>query len=250
MEKLDFCKNNIRIKLVETAEELQQARKLRYDELILFHRNAKDVRFEDSYDSWDVDCDNLIAVDINTNQVVGCYRLIARRHYQKIGRFAMESNFNVDDIKNQPYEILELGRAAVKEGYRDGFVIKMLFTGLFKYIKQNGIKLLFGVISLPEMSQKTFDNLMSYFYTMVSTDPTLQPFAKEPSFKLDILPTDQIDMADAKRNVPPILKAYIGMGCRFAPVGSMQNKLLCSKDVLIMLDIDKINQRYLDLVTR
>ena len=211
IEKLDFCKNNIRVKLVETAEELHQARLLRYEELILHHRNKEEVAFEESYDDWDADCDNLVAIDVEKNLVVGCYRLIMRKHLKKIERFAMESNFNVDDVRAYSEEILELGRAAVKEGYRDGFVIKMLFSGLFKYVKQNNVSLMFGVISLPEMEKETFENLMSYFYTMATQDPALQPFAKEPSFSLDILPREQIDFATAKRNVPPVLKAYIGM---------------------------------------
>ena len=100
MEKLDFCKNNIRIKLIETEEELFQARLLRYEELILLHRDAGDVKFEDSYDTWDEFCDHLIAVDVNTDKVVGCYRLIRRKHLEKTGGFAMESNFNIEDIKN------------------------------------------------------------------------------------------------------------------------------------------------------
>lgn len=250
MAKIDFCKNNIRIKMVETEEELMQARRLRYEELILLHRNASDVRFEDSYDEWDKYCEHLIAVDINDGQVVGSYRIIRRKHLAKTGGFALESNFNVDDIKNLPKEIMEIGRAAVKEGYRDGFVIKMLFSGLFKYVEQEGIEFLFGVISLPEMPEDVFNNLMGYFYTFASTDPKIQPFGKEPSFRLDLIDPADIDVASAKRNVPAVLKAYIGMGCSFATTGNMQNRLLRTRDVLVMMDMSKINRRYMEFVTR
>ena len=250
MNKIDFCKNNIRIKLVETQDELNQARRLRYEELVLFHRSPDDITLEETYDAWDKDCDHLIAIDLNTNQVVGCYRLIMRKHLPYTGGFVIESNFNIDDIKNSSKEILEMGRAAVKEGYRDGFVIKMLFAGLFKYVDMMGVELVFGFISIPEMPKDEFENLLGYFYTMATTDEDLQPFAKEPCFSLNVKDAKDVNIIEAKRSVPPVLKAYIAMGCKFATTGSNKDKLLHTKDVLVMLDMQQVNKRYIEFITR
>ncbi|MBR5250891.1 MAG: GNAT family N-acetyltransferase [Clostridia bacterium] len=250
MNKIDFCKNNIRIKLVETQEELDQARRLRYEELVLFHRDPKEVSFEETCDDWDKDCDHLIAIDVTTNQVVGCYRLIMRKHLPYTGGFVLESNFNIDDVKKLPKELLEMGRAAVKEGYRDGFVIKMLFAGLFKYVDLMNVEVIFGFISIPEMPKDEFENLLGYFYTMALTDPNVQPYAKEPSFDLNVIPADQVNVIEAKRRVPPVLKAYIAMGCKFATTGSNKDKLLHTKDVFVILDMKNINRRYIDFITR
>ena len=114
----------------------------------------------------------------------------------------------------------------------------------------DGVEFLFGVISLPEMEEKNFNNLMGYFYTMTTQDPQLQPFGKEPSFSLNLVDEKDLDLVQAKRNVPPVLKAYIAMGCSFAKTGNMQNRLLKTKDILVMMDIKKINKRYVEFITR
>ena len=47
--QINIRKNNILVKLLETEEELEKARRLRYEELILFHRDRDDISYEESY---------------------------------------------------------------------------------------------------------------------------------------------------------------------------------------------------------
>ncbi len=251
MSELDFCNNGIRVKLAETDEELKQARKLRYESIVLFHRKKDDVSFEQSYNDVDLNCDHLIAVDVQNDRLVGTYRLVTKKHLPKLGKFTNEASFNVDDLKNYDGNVLELGRLAVHPDYRDGFVIKMLFRGLFEYVKLNDIKLLFGFIGLPNMPQDDLNNFLGYlYYNYRSKDPSLQPFALPPQVKMNVLAENEIDVVRAKKCMPPILKAYTSMGCMVASTAASCDELLKSIDIFIMMETDKINGRYLQFITK
>ena len=251
----EFIKNNFKVKLVETEEELYKVRRLRYEELVLLHRDASTITFEESYTDEDRDCDNLIVVDITNDEVVGSYRFITKemlaRPNSRIKGFYSEWGFNVDDIKNQPYAVMELGKAAVHKDYRNGAVVKLMFQGAVRYAQEHNIRLMFGIITLPFMEDGDLKNLLSYLYrNYPSTDSSLQPYALEPNIPMDALPYEQVNVLEAKRHVPPILKAYLTLGCAFAKSACPRNKLLHHVDMLIMLDLEHINQRYAQYVLR
>ncbi len=250
MTQVDFAHKNIRVKMLETADELYQTRRLRYEELILFHRDRAEISFEQSYNDDDLYCDHLIAIDTDTSEVVGSYRLITRKHLKTINKFACENNFNIDDIKKQSYNVMELGRAVVKNGYRDGLVIKMLLSGVLKYVTQNDIRLMFGSIFFPPMEKEAFDKLLSYFNMSVSKDSSLQPYAYEPYLTLNRTPIEALNLNEVKRTVPPILKAYISMGCVFAKSAHLEDKVFDAPNILIMLDFTTMNKKFVELMTR
>lgn len=247
----EFTKNNFTVKLVENDDELYAVRKLRYEELILLHRDASEISFEQSFTDEDRYCDNLIVVDNNNGLVVGSYRFITKETLKHIDGFYSEWGFNVEDIKNQPYSAMELGKAAVHKDYRDSVVVRLMFQGALRFAQEHNIRMMFGIITLPQMENDDLLNLMSYLYhNYPSKDPSLQPYALEPSIAMDTLPYEQVDVLKAKRQVPPILKAYLSMGCMFAKSACPRNKLLHHVDMLIMLDLENVNQRYVDFVLR
>lgn len=247
----EIIRNRYKVKLVETEEELYKVRKLRYEELICGHRNPEEISFEESYTDEDRFCDNLIVVDRINNEVVGSYRFITKEIVKNIDGYYSEWGFNIDCIKNQPYNILELGKAAVKKGYRNGTVFKMMLKGANQYAKEHDIKLLFGIITMPEMTEEDLKNVFSYLYHYSpSTDPTLQPYALEPSIPMDSIPFDQVDVKKAKRQIPTAVKAYLALGCTFAKSACPRNKLLHHPDMLIMLDCNKLTSHYAQYVLR
>ncbi|MCM1534026.1 MAG: GNAT family N-acetyltransferase [Corallococcus sp.] len=247
----EIVKNNYKVKLVETEEELYAVRRLRYEELICGHRNPSEITFEESFTDEDRFCDNMIVVDTNCNKVVGSYRFITKEIVKNIDGYYSEWGFNIDCIKNQPYNILELGKAAVHHDYRNGSVIKMMLKGANEYAKEHDVKLLFGIITMPEMEENDLKNVFSYLYHISpETDPTLQPVALEPNIPMDALPFEQVDVLKAKRQIPTAVKPYLALGCTFASTACPYNKLLHHADMLIMLNCKKLTSRYAQYVLR
>lgn len=251
----EFIKNNFKVKIADAEDELYQVRKLRYEELVLMHRKAEEMPFEQSYTDEDRDCANLVVIDMDNNTVVGSYRFITKEMLNKpnsrVEKFCSEYDFNVDDIKNQPYGIMELGKAAVHHDYRNGSVVKLMFQGAVRYAKEHGLRMLFGVATFPEMSDEELKTVSTYLYhNYKSQDPSLQPYALEPSIPMDAMPYEQVDVRRAKQLIPPILKAYLAVGCKFGKTACPCYKLLNSIGMIIMLDLDNINERYAAYVLR
>lgn len=251
----EIIRQNFKVKLVETEEELYKVRRLRYEALILGHRDPSTITFEESFTEEDRDCDNLIVVDTTNDTVVGSYRFITKEMFERpncrIESFYSEWGFNIDDLKKLPYKILELGKAAVHKDYRNGVVIKLMLKGASEYAKEHGLRLLFGIITMPEMTDADLRNVFSYlYYRSPQTDPNMQPYALEPSIPMDSVPIEEIDVLKAKRQIPTAVKAYLALGCKFAKSACPRNKLLHHADMLIMLDIENMNKRYAQYVLK
>lgn len=245
-----IIRDHFKVKLVETEEELYKVRRLRYEELICGHRDPSEITFEESFTDEDRYCDNLIVVDTDTDQVVGSYRFITKDIVKNIDGYYSEWGFNIDCIKNLPYNILELGKAAVHHDYRNGVIFKLMLKGAFKYVNEHDIHLLFGIITMPEMTDEDLRNVFSYLYHNRPAVAPLQPHALEPCIQMDSIPYDKVDILKAKRQIPTAVKAYLALGCTFAQTACPRNKLLHHPDMLIMLDCDKLNSHYAKYVLR
>ena len=75
-------------------------------------------------------------------------------------------------------------------------------------------------------------------------------FAREPVVRTKLLSADEIDVFKAKKEMHPILKAYLSMGCKFARGAHYDLGFLKSIDVMIVIDFKKVNPKYIELVTR
>lgn len=238
--------SNMTLKLAETREEIEKARQLRYSELVTLHN--KDISFDDSFDDSDFVYDHLIVVD-EQDCVIGTYRLGRREHLKHMDGFAIESKFDVSAIKTADGEILELSRMAIREDHRDGSVVRLLWKGLMDYCVHYNVRYLFGVVSLHTFDPNGAKNFLSYIYHNFVSDE-FDLYAKPPVVEMNLMPADQVDMAQARKEMHPILKAYMGMGCKFAKNAHIDDKMLKSVDVMIVIDYQKINPKYMQLLTR
>ena len=99
-------------------------------------------------DQFDFNADHLMIVDKRLNEVVGTYRLMSSHFTHD---FYSASEFEIDDFIRMPTVKLELGRACVHTGYRDGSTIDLLWKGLTRYIFATKTEFLFGCASIKSM---------------------------------------------------------------------------------------------------
>lgn len=236
-----FNSGNILIKLAETSDEYMQIYKLRYQELLLEYDKNKKVEDELDKDEYDDVCDHLIAVDITKSQVVGTYRLIKKSHLKSLKTFLTETEFNLEPIKK--YELLEVGRAVVKEEYRDGVTIGMLWKGVIRYAVEEEMDIMIGTASFHGIDPTIYKETLSYLYDNHLSPEEIRCFAnKDSSTELKL--TSDYDIVQAKKNMPPLIKGYLNLGATVGD-GAYIDRDFNSVDVLIVLIIKDINPRYL-----
>lgn len=245
MELQEFTISNIRIKLAKTVEEKTQAYKLRYRSLILDYDKDKVSVDGLDKDEYDDACDHLIAIDINTQEIVGTYRLIRKEHVAKTGMFLTEKEFNIDNIKGKDYDILEIGRAVVKEEYRNGMVIGLLWKAVIRYALAVKVRFLFGTASFHGTDPNLYKHSFSCLHYNHLSNPEIRTFARANSrCNLDLLLEKDTDLTIAKKEMPPLVKGYLNIWATIGE-GAYIDIFFKSIDVLILLEIDKINPRYL-----
>lgn len=232
---------NILVKLADTEKEYNEIFKLRYQELLLEYDKDKRIEEEIDKDDYDEICDHLVAIDVEKNIVIGTYRLIKKSHLTTIKKFLTESEFNLDPIKK--YEILEVGRAVVKQEYRDGVTIGMLWKGVIRYAIVEKIDVMIGTASFHGIDPLAYKDTLTYLYNNHLSPLDIRCYANKDSYSpLNLL--EDYDLINAKKAMPPLIKGYLNLGATIGD-GLYIDKEFNSCDVLIVLLIKEINPRYL-----
>lgn len=233
---------NYVLSLAHTEEEILNIYKLRYNDLILdYNVNTKEKDIDK--DEYDKSCDYLIVKDTKTNEIVGTYRLIQRKHL-KSNMFPSESEYNIDNLKNSKYNILEVSRAVVHKLHRDGLVIKLLLKGIFEYCKENDIRYLFGTASFHGNDVSKYELLFAYLFNNYLTNNDLKAIAKKDSTQ-EITSTCNLSEAEVFRSLPPLVKAYLKMGASIGE-GIYIDVPFNSIDVFVLLDLKNKNDKYIN----
>jgi putative hemolysin len=128
--KLTKLLEKFSIQNVTCGPLLEQALTLR--KRIFFNALGKDE------DAFDAVCNHLVAVDKETQKVIGTYRLLLDSVAKKNKGFYSETEFDLTNIKkNCKGELLELGRACVDPEYRKYPILPLIWGEIIKFIDKH-----------------------------------------------------------------------------------------------------------------
>jgi L-ornithine Nalpha-acyltransferase len=247
-ESAEQAKSNtssLSVKFAQTTDELEQAFRLRYKVFVEEAANllmANDSGMEK--DAFDEYCDHLIVTDLDSDKVVGTYRLLpGERAVQNIG-FYSETEFDLSGYQNHKPYTLELGRSCVDPSYRDGKTIQMLWKGIAEYIKQHPFRYLIGCASLHSMAPQQLNELYSLLkQKVIITDRFgIHPLHTHRIHNLELIDVEYNEK-EINRRLPPLMKGYQWLGAEIAgePV---YDPAFHTVDFFIILDPAKITRRY------
>lgn len=232
---------NFILKLADNEKEFQQLYKLRYKALLKDYNENLNIDNEEDIDIYDSVCDHLIIVDTSIDEVIGTYRLIKKSQLTNIDKFLTESEFDLTPIKN--YEVLEIGRAVVKEEYRNGAAISLLWKGLLKYAIESGADYMIGTASFHGVDPSLYYDTFAYLHDNYLSAEEIRCEVNKESCYL-VKDFKDYDLNTALANLPPLIKGYLRLGATIGN-GVYKDISFNSLDVLIVLKMNEINQRYL-----
>lgn len=226
---------NIICGVAKDKADIEKAEKLRYD-MLLMEFNENNVRANKTDKSeYDDICDHLIAIDTDTDEVVGTYRVLSSDKKPAHACWVTENEFDITNLKNTGERIIELSRAVVHADYRNGVVIKMLWKMLSYYCAVHNVRYLFGTASYRGVKYDDFKNSFAWLKDKFLVDKTLDCVPCSPSLVLE----GAYDLALAKEETPSLIKGYLAMGCKVAD-GAYIDYEFGSIDVLTILDLRNI----------
>lgn len=243
---------DMQVRLATTLEEIEAAQRLRYH---VFYEEMKAKadpgtrRMKRDADLLDGFCDHLLVCDMRApsleRSVVGTYRLVTRAAAERHGRFYTASEYHIEKLLKHPGEILELGRSCVHQDFRNGRTMNLLWRGLATYVFLAEIELMFGCASLHGTDVDALRLPLSYLHHYHLAEESLRTRALEERYvPMNIVPKEDIDIAEALNALPPLLKGYLRVGCTVGD-GAVIDHPFNTIDVCIIQKTNLITDKYL-----
>ncbi len=242
------------VRLTRNKEERKQVRQLRY-QVFCLEEDASATEEQralgEEYDAYDRFAEYMAV--FHQGRVVGTYRIIDRNAAEKMGGFYTETEYNLSKIKKYPGNIAEMSRACVDPAYRENaLVMRLLWAGLGEMIVRRKIGVVFGVASFVGTKPARSAQAISYLYYNHLTPLRLRATVLSENFadgvspklsRMNILPREFVDEADARAQMTPLIKGYLRLGATFGR-GVFVDVPFNSYDVFVMLETRKMNAAY------
>lgn len=100
-------------------------------------------------DRFDEFCDHLLVRDDDTGELVGCYRMLPPPGAIAAGGLYTATEFDVSALDPLRPSLVEMGRAVVRDGHRNGAVVLLMWAGILAYLDRCGYDYVAGCVSVP-----------------------------------------------------------------------------------------------------
>ena len=237
----NFCAakgSSYEVGLAHSQDDVREAQRLRYE---VFKREYG-ARFIGSAagldtDSFDPYCDHLIVRSKGTGEVVGTYRVLLPEQAHHIGRYYSQSEFFMTRIERQIPNLVELGRSCVDPEHRNGAVIMLLWSAIFRYMRHHNRRHLVGCasVSMRDGGMQAA-SLWNRFRSESMVDSLLEAFPKHP-LALSRIPVD------TKVQEPALIRGYLKIGAKVCGEPSWDPDFNTA-DFLLLMDLQSMHPRY------
>ena len=254
---LNHLSSDMDIYLATTKEDIEAAQRLRYR---VFYEEMNAIPTDEmkkagrDFDAYDDVCDHVIVRDPKLGKgpeaVVGTYRLVRRAAADKIGGFYSQNEFDLSKIKAWPGEVLELGRSCVDINYRTQSTLNLLWQGIAMYVFHYKVEILFGCASFPGTDPQALALPLSYLYkNCLAPEEIRARTLPEYYTKMDLMNVDDVELRDALRHMPPLIKGYLRVG-GFVGDGAYIDRQFNTVDVFVTVQTENITEKYMRHFTR
>jgi putative hemolysin len=250
---------SLEVRLAQTAAEVRQAQKLRYQ---VFYEegsatpNPARLLSRRDIDSYDAICDHLLVIDhaasergpFNRPAVVGTYRLLRQPLAENYGGFYTAGEFEIGPLirRHGNLQFLELGRSCVMAPYRNKRTVELLWHGIHAYVSQNRCDVLIGCASIEGTDPRRLALPLSFLHHYSrAPEPWHARALPQRYVEMNRISKEAIDPKEALRALPPLIKGYLRLGAYIGD-GAVIDYEFGTTDVLVVLPFSVIQKRYVE----
>ena len=249
---------SLEVRMAETEAEVEAAQRLRYR---VFYEEMAAIptpqmrELKRDFDKYDPFCDHMLVIDRSLHDedgqplVVGTYRMIREAYLDKIGGFYTAGEFDISPmLAAWPRETryLELGRSCIAAEYRGRVTtMQLLWRGLMTYVARFSSEMMFGCASFEGTDPASLALPLSYLHHNYAMPQHLRVRARPELYvEMNLMPKEAIDVKEALRALPTIIKGYLRAGCRIGE-GAVIDPQFGTTDVFIYLPVRDMDPRYM-----
>lgn len=228
---------NLWVGLANSESEILEAQKLRYRvfaEEMGARLNCRVPGVDrDHFDPW---CQHLIVRDETQGRIVGTYRILTPEASRRVGGYYSETEFDITRFLHLRDRMVEIGRSCIDAEYRTGAVITLLWSGLARFMVENGYDYLMGCASIGMADGG--HNAANIYHALQDkmADVEYRVFPRNP------LPVERL-VNSTPAEVPPLLKGYLRAGAQICGAPAWDPDFNTA-DLLIMLGMSRVDNRY------
>ena len=247
----------LEVRLAVEAREVKKAQRLRYKVFYEEMSAIPDIQTQMSRrdrDAFDDICDHLLVIDHDTigksgePAIVGTYRLLRQEVAQSGAGFYSAGEFDLAPLieRHGGLHFLELGRSCVLRPYRTKRTVELLWHGIWSYVRSHRIDVMIGCASLEGTDPERLALPLAFLHHHARAPEAWQVGALPGRrVAMDRIAAEAVDAKAALRLLPPLLKGYLRVGC-YVGDGAVVDRQFGTTDVMIVLPVKAINQRYVD----
>ena len=226
------------VSLAVDDSEIREAQRLRY-KVFAEEMGARlsSVLPGHDIDLYDPFCDHLLVRELDSNEVVGTYRILPPEAARRVGSYYSEQEFDLARLARLRPRMVEVGRSCIHPGYRSGAAIFMLWAGLARYMVQNGYEYMIGCAS---MGMGDGGHAAASIYARIKQRHSCP--LEYRAFPLCRLPLEHLDATRAAE-LPPLVKGYLNIGAWVCGEPAWDPDFNVA-DLLVLLPLANVNARY------
>jgi putative hemolysin len=188
------------------------------------------------HDLFDPFCEHLVVRNEDNGQVIGTYRILSPDQAKAVGSYYSESEFDLTRLQHLRPRMVEIGRSCVHPDFRTGTTIALLWSGLAKYMLQNGHDYLIGCASI---SMADGGHAAASIFSRLGAHMSPIEFRVFPRCPLPIAALRN----DLPAEVPPLIKGYLRAGAYVCGEPAWDPDFNTA-DLPIMMPMSRISDRY------
>jgi len=237
-------------RFARTLQEIEAALQLRFEVFNLELGEGLESSFATGQDrdEFDDSCHHLIILD--TQRVVGTYRLQTGEMASVARGFYSASEFDLSLLPTGVLEnSVELGRACIAKDHRNTHVLFLLWKGIAAYVAHNQKRYLFGCCSVTSQDPCEGDRVFKYLKTIGHLHERFQVF---PQAGLECICSDEVGDSKTPRPaegypfeevvLPKLFKIYLRFGAKVCGPPAIDREFR-TIDFLVIFDVDGMDQR-------
>jgi putative hemolysin len=165
-------------------------------------------------DIFDAKCKHVLIEDTATGELHACFRFMYFPNGNHIDTSYSAQYYDLSRLKMYEKPMIEIGRFCISSDVQDYEPYRVAWAYLTAYIDQNDISLMFGCSSFYGTDAEKYTDAFALL-----NDWHLAPEIWKPLVKSDevIVFTDYLvgrkpNLKEANKNLPPLLRSYLGIG--------------------------------------
>jgi putative hemolysin len=168
-------------------------------------------------DRFDEFCDHLLVRDDDTGELVGCYRMLGPAGAIAAGGLYTATEFDIRALDPLRPSLVEMGRAVVRDGHRNGGVVLLMWAGILAYLDRYGYDYVTGCVSVPiggesEVPGSQLRGVRDFILGRHGAPPEYRVYPHRP---VVVDGTGIDDIAPPVRpSVPALMRGYLRLGAQ------------------------------------